>query len=499
MKNKKNESSASLPLTPEEEFLEKEKEKAKKNRQKNKPIIVITYLMVAIYMGLIAYVIYFMQFKAESTIANSRNIRQDSFADTVERGDIITSDGEVIATSSTDSEGNTNRTYPYGNMFAHLVGYDGYGKAGLELQGNFYMLRSHVNIMERIYREINEEKNRGDNIITTVRYDLQKAAYDALGYCDGAVIAIEPDTGKILCMVSKPDYDPNDIDNVWSYVSSEEGKESSLLLNRATQGMYAPGSTFKLVTALEFIRENKEYASYSYECTGSEIFSGVEIGCIGGSVHGHVDLADSIAYSCNTSFANIGSRLDYKDYRNTADELLFNSSLPYDGVYNRSHFTIDEKSSPDEIPQTAIGQGDTRITPLHNAMIVSAIANGGVLMRPYLIDRIENDNGGTVKKFSSKSYGSLMTSEEAGILTDYMKGVAEYGSASGYFWDTEYDVAAKTGTAEYDDEGNSNSWFVGFSNPDNPDLVVVVIVEKYTYNGVKAASVARQVFDAYYR
>lgn len=487
-----------MPLTPEEEFLQKEQEKAKKNKLKNRPIIVITYLMVAVYMCLIGYIIYFMQFKAEATIANSRNIRQDSFADTVERGDIITSDGKVIATSKTDDEGNTVRIYPYDNMFAHVVGYEGYGKAGIELQGNFYMLRSHVNIFERLYKELNEEKNRGDNVITTIRYDLQEAAYNALGYCDGAVIAIEPDTGRILCMVSKPDYDPNDIDAVWEYVNSEEGAESSILLNRATQGLYAPGSTFKLVTALEFIRENKRYEDYSYECEGSDIFSGVEIGCIGGSVHGELDLADSIAYSCNTSFANIGSKLDFKKYAETAEKLLFNVSLPYDGVYNESSFYINEKSRPDEIPQTAIGQGDTKITPLHNAMITCAIANGGILMKPYLIERIENDNGGTVKKFSSKTYGSLMTSDEAAILTEYMKCVSEYGSSSDYFWNTPYKVASKTGTAEYDDEGNSHSWFVGFSNPDNPDLVVVVLVEKYSFNGVRAAGVAKQVFDAYY-
>lgn len=488
-----------MPLTPEEEFLQKEKEKAKRNKIKNKPIIVITYLMVFAYMGLFGYIIYFMQFKAETTIANSRNIRQDSFAETVERGDIITSDGVVIATSSTDEDGKTTRNYPHGNMFAHVVGYEGYGKAGLELQGNFYMLRSHVNIFERLYDEINENKKRGDNVITTVRYDLQEAAYNGLGYCDGAVIAIEPDTGKILCMVSKPDYNPNNIDDVWAYLQTEEGQGSSMLLNRATQGLYAPGSTFKLVTALEYMREYDDYEDYTYECDSSDIFTGVEIGCIGGSVHGQVDLADSLAFSCNTSFANIGSKLDYGKYRATADELLFNSELPYDGAYNKSYFVIDSNSRADEIPQTAIGQGDTRITPLHNAMITCAIANGGILMKPYLIEKVENDNGGTVKKFSSKNCGELMTTDESETLTEYMKCVADYGSASGYFWNSAYDVAAKTGTAEYDDEGHSNSWFVGFSNPDNPDIVVVVVVEKYSYNGVTAASVAKQVLDAYYQ
>ena len=231
-KKKQDRSSAnrSQPLTPEEELIAKEKQRIKKNKIKNRPIVVITYLMVTVFVGMIAYVIYFMQFKAETVIANSRNVRQDSFAKTVERGDIITSDGVVIATSETDEAGNTNRSYPYSNMFSHLVGYDEYGKAGLELAGNFYMLRSHINIFERVYRELKEEKNRGDNVITTVNYDLQAAAYNALGSCKGAVIAIEPSTGKILCMVSKPDYDPNDIENVWSYLQTEEGSESTCLL-----------------------------------------------------------------------------------------------------------------------------------------------------------------------------------------------------------------------------------------------------------------------------
>lgn len=486
-------------LTPEEEYLQKEKEKAHNNKIKNRPIIVITYMMVTAFVGMVAYVIYFMQFKAELTIANSRNIRQDSFAETVERGDIITSDGVVIATSTTDENGNTSRSYPYANMFSHLVGYEGRGKAGLELQGNFYMLRSHINIFERIYNELQEKKKRGDNLITTVDYRLQEAAYYALSGCNGAVIAMEPDTGRILAMVSKPDYDPNNMEALWAYIDSEEGASSSVLLNRATQGMYVPGSTFKLVTLLEYIRENSDYDSYTYDCAGTNIFAGVSLHCSYGSVHGHESLADSLAYSCNLSFANIGMTLDRAGYRRTADGLLFNCELPFDGQYSESKFVIDGDSTADQMPQTVIGQGDTQITPLHNAMIVSAIANGGVLMKPYLIQAIENDDGASVKKFANKTYGELMSSEEAALLTEYMKGVCDYGTAAGYFGQTSYKVAGKTGTAEYDNEGNCNSWFVGFSNPDNPDLVISVVVEDYTSNGVSGAYVAKQVFDAYYQ
>lgn len=455
--------------------------------------------MITLYMCLMAYVIYFMQFRAETVIANTRNVRQDSFSDIVERGDIITSDGEVIAYSETDEEGNTTRHYPYARMFSHLVGYDGHGRSGLELQGNFYMLRSHINIFERLYNELGEKKNRGDNVVTTVNFKLQEAAYQALGGCNGAVVAMEPDTGKVLVMVSKPDFDANDLDSLWAYLQTEEGSASTILLNRATQGLYAPGSTFKVITLLEYIRENPNtYDDYSYYCQGSEIFSGVNIHCYNSTAHGSETLGDSLAYSCNSSFANIGTTLDYASYRKTADELLFNSELPFDGEYNKSDFVIDAGSANSELPQTVIGQGDTRITPLHNCLIAAAIANGGVLMKPYLIDRIENDDGAKVKTFSPKSYGSLMTSNEAKILTEYMKTVCDYGTAANFMAGASYDVAGKTGTAEYDNEGNCNSWFIGFSNPDNPDLVVSVVVEDYNSNGVSATGVAKKVFDAYY-
>ena len=487
-------------LTPEDElFLEKEKERAKNNKIKNKPILVITYFMVTVFVCMIGYVIYFMQFKSMSVIANSRNTRQDSFAETVERGDIITSDGVVIATSSTDDAGNVTRSYPYANMFAHVVGYDKYGKTGIELQANFYLLRSHINIFERVYNELGNTRNRGDNVITTIDFDLQQAAYNALGNCQGAVIVMEPSTGKILAMVSKPDFDPNDIDNVWEYVHSDEGAESTALLNRATQGLYAPGSTFKVITLLEYIRENPySYGSYTYNCSGSEIFAGVNIHCYDSTAHGAETLADTLAYSCNSSFANIGMGLSFGDFKNTCEDLLFNQELPYENEYNESEFVIDENSPKDEMPQTAIGQGNTRITPLHNLLIVSAIANGGVLMKPYVVDKVENDDGAQIKSFSSKAYGNLITSQEAGVLTDYMKGVCDYGTAARFFSGTAYDVAGKTGTAEYDNEGNCNSWFIGFSDPDNPDICVSVVVEDYNSNGLSATSVARSIFDAYY-
>ena len=319
-----------------------------------------------------------------------------------------------------------------------------------------------------------------------------------MGDCSGAAIVIEPDTGKILAMISKPSFDPNEINEVWDYIHSDEGKDSTIMLNRVTNGLYAPGSTFKIVTALEYMRENPNYEDYEFECEGTTDVNGVEISCANDNVHGTVTLADSIAYSCNTSFSNIGSKLDKGSYRKTAEELLFNKELPYDGSYEKSSFVINEQSSSSSIPQTAIGQGDTNITPLHNAMIMCGIANGGLVKKPYVVDSIKNVSGIQVKKYKSKDSVKIMSSDEAKNLTEMLKGVCEYGTASSYFEYSDYTVAGKTGTAEYDNEGNCNSWFVGYSNIERPDIVVSVIVEDYTTNQTSGSYVAKQIFDAYY-
>ena len=180
------------------------------------------------------------------------------------------------------------------------------------------------------------------------------------------------------------------------------------------------------------------------------------------------------------------------------EEFLFNKSLPYGGNYNKSSFVLDGKSDKSLIPQTVIGQGDTQISPLHNAMIMSTIANGGVMMKPYIVDHIENYEGVNVKRFTPSVYKRLMTTGEAETMTELLEGVVDYGT--GYAVNTDaYSVAGKTGTAEYNSEGKSHSWFVGFSNVDNPDIVVCVVVEEADTSGIRATNVARQIFDAYYQ
>ena len=223
----------------------------KKKNTKNQEFAVITYSFLALFICLMGYFSYFQFFKSEEFINNPYNTRQETFAQKIVRGQILTNDGQVLAETVTDSEGNETRRYPYGSIFSHIVGYSTKGKSGIESLANFNLLRSNTAFIDKVGDEMQGEKSPGDNVVTTLDYGLQATAYDALGYYKGAIVVLEPSTGKILAMVSKPDFDPNlvyeDYDEWISYDSKD-----SVLLNRATQGLYAPGSTYKLMTTLEY-------------------------------------------------------------------------------------------------------------------------------------------------------------------------------------------------------------------------------------------------------
>lgn len=481
-------------LTPAQQaFLEREDKIDKINEKLNQPILGITYLCAFLMIGLMVYIVHFMVTEKDQVIANAANSRLDKYAAEVIRGEIVTSDGKTVAEN--DGE---KRYYPYDNLFAHVVGYSEYTKAGIELVGNYYLSESHANIIERFINTLREEKNEGDTVVSTLNYKMQRTAYDALGGADGAVVVMEPDTGKILAMVSKPDFNPNDIDEVWKEANDEEN-DSSVLLNRATQGLYPPGSTFKVLTTLSFMRQKPlKYKKYHYDCASEEeIFNGVSVHCYGRHVHGEEDLSQALSNSCNQAFADIGVQLNVDKWRDTLESFLFNKSLPYMDASAESKFYLDGKSDKGYIPQTAFGQGDTLITPLHNAMIMSTIANGGLMMKPYFIDSIENYKGTRIKKFSPDSYDTLMTAEEVDTIIPYLRKVVTEGTAADYFAGASYEAAGKTGTAEYANGDHDYSWFVGFNDVDNPGVVVSVLVEESDVNGVKAAAVARSLFDQY--
>lgn len=446
------------------------------------------------------YFIYFDAVLSPDVINNPYNARLDAFAERTIRGSILSSDGTVLAETKTASDGTQTRNYPYANLFAHVVGYSTRGNTGLEQLANYYLLTSSISPAEQLKNQVKDEKSPGDNVVTTLDLDLQRTAYDALGKYRGAAVVLEVSTGKILAMVSKPDFDPGTINENWDSLTNEGSTESgSVLYNRATQGLYAPGSTFKIVTLLEYMRENPDtYADFSFQCKGKVTEGNYTISCYNKKAHGSEDLTKAFAKSCNSAFATIGLSLDETSFKNTCEELLFNTDLPSPLTYSKSSFSLQPDATPAEQMMTAIGQGETLVSPLHMALIASAIAGDGLLMKPYLMDKVQSAGGAEVKTFDPEAYGSLMTAEEAAALTDYMKAVVESGTGS-KLNDLGFEIAGKTGTAEYSsDKKKSHAWFVGFSDTGEKDIAVCVLVEERGSGSEYAVPIARQIFREWY-
>ncbi len=466
------------------------------NPKANKNILFITYLVVAAFACMIGYFGYFLQFRGETVINNSYNARLDRFADRIVRGELQSGDGRVLA--RTEAVGKSEqRSYPYGEVFAHVVGYSDYGKAGLEALANFYLLSSHMNLIERTVNELANVKNIGDNVVTTLNVDLQQTAYDALGGRKGAVVVMEPDTGKILAMVSQPGYDPNTLKENWDALISG-GNTQAQLLNRAAQGLYPPGSTFKIITILEYIRENPNtWRDFTFQCDGRYECGDYTISCYHGNVHGSQTLEQAFANSCNGAFAALGQELDPGKMHELAEQLLFNKELPLPLAYNKSSFVMNSGADTWEVLQTSIGQGVTQMSPVHNAIITAAVANGGILMKPYLIERVENGMGEEIHRFRPEAYGNLMTAQEADDLAGLMQKVVTEGTGSAVRTDS-YTVAGKTGSAEFEAGRETHAWFTGFAPANDPRLVVTVVVEEAGSGGQVAAPIARGIFDRYF-
>ncbi len=464
----------------------------------NREIMLVTYVFLALFLGMIGYLGFFTYHESDTYRNNPYNSRrQQLFSDRYIRGSILSSDGKTLAETVVNEDGSETRRYPYGAMYAHVVGYSTRGNTGVESLASSYLLNSHSNLILQVFYELQEEKLLGDTVRTTLRSDLQEAAYNALGDRNGAVVALNPKTGEILAMVSKPDYDPNEINEIWDELVDEENTNSNLV-NRATQGLYPPGSTFKILTLLEYIRENPNtYEDFTFDCDSVYEVGEYSIQCSHQVSHGHETLIEAFANSCNGAFASIGQTLDFSSLYDLCEDFGFNQSLPTDLLNNASSFVLQDSSSLWDVIQTSIGQGKTTVSPLHNAMIAAAVANDGVMMKPYVLDQVETADGTVVQNFGDAEYQRVMTAEEASILQRYMRAVVTDGTGTRAEGDS-YQVAGKTGSAEFSASKEPHAWFIGYADVEDPEIVVSVVVEEGSSGGSTAAPIAKAVFDAYY-
>ncbi len=486
---------------PEKEKKKRKTDARKKKNNGNREFVLVTYFFVAIFVALILYICFFQFFRAETVINNSYNKRQNLFSATVTRGSIYSADGKVLAETIIDENGNEVRHYPYNEIFAHAVGYSTNGNTGVEAIGNFSLLRSNTSIFNKVYNFLYENKNPGDSVITTFDSELQKIAYEAMGDYDGAVVVMDPKTGEILTMVSKPDFDPNTIVTDYESIISEgeNGETGSALYNRVTQGSYTPGSIFKIITTLEYVRQNTNHASYKFDCTGEVTVENVCIHCVNQTAHGPLNLTTAFARSCNCAFSTMGLTMDMDRFAKTCEQLYFNRPLPTQYPSTESVFAVDGKSNTAEIMRASFGQHTTTVSPWHMMLIVSAIANDGVLMKPKVIDRVVNDSDALVLEYKNEEYEVLLSQGEAKYLQECMRAGVELGSAQRLQSDI-YTAYGKTGSAQVSDvNDDTHGWFVGYATDDEGNqIAIAVIVEKRGHGSTYAVPIAKKVFDYYF-
>lgn len=461
-------------------------------RRINFHIVFVCLLFFVLFTAMgVSFVRYALANKRD-LFGNNANHRDALLEEVNRRGSIYAADDTVLA--YTDDNG--TRIYPENNLFAHAIGYSTLGGSGLEEYCKYELLHSGLSVEEQMAYKNQNLKCPGNDIRTTLDPKLQEAAYNAMGNYQGAVIVTEPSTGRILAMVSKPDFDPNTIEANWNYYLTED--TSGTLLNRVSQGQYPPGSTFKIVDVIEYLQEYPDQAdSYLYTCTGTFERDGESLHCYHNEVHEEVTLEESFAVSCNSSFSNIGMSLNRPAFIKTLDTLLFNRKLPYDMPSSTSKINLTEDISTREMIQVAIGQGTTQMSPLHLNMLTCAAANQGMLMKPYMLEKVTNARGREIAVYSPTEYGRLFAPEVAEKLTGYMRAVVTEGTAISLS-DRSYQAAGKTGSAEFDEKTNSHAWFTGFAPYDDPKICVTVIIEGEGTGSGYAVPVAARVMDAYF-
>lgn len=460
---------------------------------KNIKKVLVVFLLF--FMGVVSYIAYFQVFRAEKIVESPYNRRLQAKRNEILRGTIFDRNLRALTKSKKVSTLNQQRTYVDGALFAHVLGYVNptYGVTGLEKQYDSILIGSDTMDLSKFLNSITEKNEKiGYNIKTTLDYSIQKKAFDLLGNNRGAVVALNPQTGEVLAMVSKPSFNPNSLEESWKGLNSDKNIP---LYNRAIMGMYPPGSIFKIITTLSSLENIADVTTRTFEDEGALVFNQKEsLKNFDGNVYGNIDLREAFYKSSNVVFGSLGIELGNSALKATAEKFYFNETIPIDDFTAKaSRFPTLKKNELGNMAQTAIGQGEILATPLEMALMTSSIANNGVMMEPYVVKDILNQNGESVKTIKSEVLKTVASEENAKIIKEYMKDTIEKGTGKNAAL-SGVSMGGKTGTADTGRAGESpHSWFVGFAPYENSKIAIAVIVENGGVGGGKAAEIAREV------
>ena len=467
--------------------------------KENKKIIEVLIVICALFFVLVGYLTYIQVFKSKEIVQNTYNRRQYQADENTIRGKIIDRKGIVLAYSE-EKDKVQQRIYPFGSLYSHVIGYNSkvYGKSLLEESYNSYLLGlDEYTKVFGLFKSSSQEKKIGNDVYLTIDHELQKLGHELLGNRNGAVVAINPKTGEILALVSKPDFDTNEEMLSKGWKAMVESQEAPFLA-RATQGLYTPGSTFKVVTAAAVIENGLDKEKFNDK--GVTTIDGKEISNSGRKANGEIDLAKALAVSSNVMFAHLGVKLGQEKLEDISNRVGFESDITFDIPVSKSQFRY-QKMEQNDMAAVAIGQGKILVSPLHMAMITSGIANNGIIMKPFLVNYIASPSGKEIKSFKKEQFKQIMDAATAAKVKNMMQAVVDSGTGKKAAI-KGVKVAGKTGTAEneltYPKKDKEHAWFIGFAPVEDPQIAVAVILEySGSSGGAIAAPIAQQIMDKY--
>ncbi len=474
--------------------------------------ITTLFRIAAVGFALLITMTAYWQIWAASSLADRRdNARLVYKQLQIRRGLILASNGKTVLARNHAVRQNGltlyTRRYPFGPLFAHAVGYNtvGSGRTALELAENPYLTASNsdlATVISNLGSTLRGETVTGDNVVTSLSVPAQKAAQKGLAGLTGAVVAIEPSTGRVVTMYSSPSFNPTKVEQNFPHLSTRTGAP---LLNRATQGLYAPGSTFKIVTATGALNAGFTPQQLEIDAGGHCITVEAHPLCNAGTESfGTIPLSTALTNSVNTYFAQLGQKLGQARLEATMQKFGFFQLPPFtyptdemnpSGLY--AHGRLIGTNAPIDVGRVAIGQERLAVTPLQMAQVAATVANGGVRMAPSLVDKVVTNSGHTVYTGKPQQIERVMSPQSAAQLTADMRNVVDEGTGTAANV-LGLNVAGKTGTAETGVSGLNTAWFIAFAPADNPKIAVAVVVEHTPlFGGQVAAPIAAKVIEAY--
>ena len=461
----------------------------------NKAISRIFVVGVVLFVALVVNLTWIMVVRAgwfEDRPENKRSIAKEL---KIKRGELLGFDGSVIAGSSRRS-GYYFRDYPQGTFAPQLLGYDSvrYGRSGIEQQLNDVLTgkATDLGVQSWIDRLLGR-KPKGADVKLTLVPAVQKTAQQQLAGLKGAIVVLAPKTGALIASASAPTYEPTTLEDHWARLSADP---AAPLLDRSVQGLYAPGSAFKVVTAAGGLDYGKVTPTTEFIDTGTYVVFGGTVTNYGGAVFGANDFTTALTYSINTTFGKLGNLLGRKRLVAAMQRFGFYQTPPLplprgeivpSGRYGKKGLlSPDAFMDPLAVAWAACGQEKVLATPLQMALVAAGVANGGRVMKPYYLQEVTSAAGDVVQKATPEQWLVAMKPATAAALNLMMQRVVNSGTGTAAALEG-IQVAGKSGTAERGD-GTNLAWFIAFAPADDPTVAVAVVIEDTQSTGGEAAA-----------